>query len=50
MLSGIFPVVPFLFFLIWLGVAIYVLLLATRLVHAVEEIARSMAGRPPGSA
>jgi hypothetical protein len=50
MFGGIFPVVPLLVLLIWLGLIIYALLLATRLVNAVEQIARSMASRLPGSA
>lgn len=34
--------VPVLFFLVWLGFVIYLLQLATRLVLAVEQIARRM--------
>ena len=42
-------VFPLLVFLAWLSVIIYALVLATRLVNAVERIARSMAPRPPDS-
>lgn len=42
-----FQFVPFLVFLLWLGAVGYVLLLATRLVNAVEQIARSLAPRLP---
>lgn len=41
-------VVPFVFFAIWLGVVIYVLMLATRLTRAAERIAISMERNPPG--
>ena len=34
--------VPALFFLVWLGVVIYMIVLATRLVRGVERIARSL--------
>jgi hypothetical protein len=34
--------VPFLFLLIWLGLILYVIVLATRLVTAVERIAGAM--------
>ena len=47
---GLLPMIPFLFFLMWLGLIVYALTLATRLVNAVEQIARWMAGRPPGPA
>jgi hypothetical protein len=42
MLGGILPIIPLLFFVVWLGLIVYVILLATRLVNAVEQIARSM--------
>jgi hypothetical protein len=41
---------PGLFFLLWIGILIYAVVLATRLVNAVEQIARSLAqrsDRPP---
>jgi hypothetical protein len=41
-------IVPFLFFMIWLGVVIYVLTLITRLTRAAERIAASMERNPPG--
>ena len=37
-------VLPFLFLLVWLGLIVYLILLATRLVDAVERIARSIDG------
>ena len=40
-------IVPIFGLLIWLGLGIYLILLATRLVHAVEQIARSLGQRPP---
>ena len=49
MMGGIFPVVPLIGILLWLGMIVYVLLLATRLVNAAEQIARSVSGRQPGS-
>ena len=39
---------PFLFFIIWLGVVIYVFTLIRRLTHAVERIAASMERNLPG--
>ena len=39
--------VPFLFFIIWLGVVIYVLTLIRRLTRAVERIAASMERNVP---
>jgi predicted secreted protein len=39
--------IPFLFFIVWLGVVVYVLLLGTRLVNAVEQIARAMTQHLP---
>jgi hypothetical protein len=41
------PFIPFLVFLVWLGVVIYLILLGTRLVTAVEQIARLLAQRLP---
>lgn len=40
---------PFVFFLVWLGLIVYAILLATRLVNAVEQIARTLAERAPNS-
>jgi Flp pilus assembly protein TadG len=42
-------VIPLLFFVVWLGLVAYVILLATRLVNAVEQIARAMTQRPSES-
>jgi hypothetical protein len=39
--------IPFLFLLIWLGVAVYVLMLVTRLVRAAERIAEALERNPP---
>ena len=36
--------IPFLLLLVWLGLVVYLILLATRLVGAVERIARSIDG------
>ena len=41
-------VVPFLFFAIWLGLVIYVVMLMTRLTRATERIADLMERNPPG--
>jgi CcmD family protein len=41
-------IVPFLFFIIWLGVVIYVLTLIRRLTRATERIAASMERNLPG--
>jgi len=38
-------IVPLLLFVVWLGVIVYMIVLATRLVKAVEQIARSMTAR-----
>ena len=38
-------IVPFLMLILWLGLIVYGLILATRLVVAVEEIARAMSRR-----
>lgn len=46
-MMSVYPFVPFLLFLLWLGTVVYVLLLATGLVHAVEQIARSLTPRLP---
>ena len=40
--------VPFLFFVIWLGIAIYVLTLMTRVTRATERIAASLERNPRG--
>jgi Flp pilus assembly protein TadG len=42
-------VIPLLFFVVWLGLVAYVILLATRLVNAVEQIARALTQRLPES-
>ena len=42
---SVVSIIPFLFFIVWLGVIVYVILLGTRLVNAVEQIARAMTGR-----
>jgi heme exporter protein D len=39
-------IIPFFAFLLWLGLVIYLIALAARLVNAVEQIARSLAQRP----
>ena len=41
--------IPFAFFILWLGIVVYVILLGTRLVNAVEQIARAMTERLPDS-
>ena len=41
--------IPFVFFILWLGIVVYVILLGTRLVNAVEQIARAMTERLPDS-
>ncbi len=41
--------IPFVVFILWLGVIVYVIYLGTRLVNAVEQIARSMTARLPDS-
>ncbi len=41
-------VVPLLFFAIWLGPIIYLLVLMTRLTRAAERIAASLDRNPPG--
>ena len=41
--------IPFVFFILWLGIIVYVTLLGTRLVNAVEQIARAMTERQPDS-
>jgi hypothetical protein len=40
--------VPFLFFVIWLGIAIYVVTLMTRVTRATERIAASLERNPRG--
>ena len=42
-------VVPFLFLIAWLGFIVYAVVLATRLVNAVEQIARAMTQHLPDS-
>ena len=39
---SVLSLIPFVFFILWLGIIIYGLLLGTRLVNAVEQIARAM--------
>jgi hypothetical protein len=41
--------IPFVFFIVWLGIIVYGLLLGMRLVNAVEQIARAMTERLPDS-
>ena len=41
-------IVPMLFFVVWLGVVIYVLTLGTRLTSAIERIAGALERRGPG--
>lgn len=48
MLSSPLSLIPFVFFILWLSVIVYAVILATRLVKAVEQIARTMALRSPG--
>jgi hypothetical protein len=43
------PILPLLVFLLWLGLIVYAIVLATRLVNAVERIASALAQRPPDS-
>jgi hypothetical protein len=40
-------VIPTLFFLLWIGLIVYGIVLATRFVNAVEQIASSLSRRPP---
>jgi uncharacterized BrkB/YihY/UPF0761 family membrane protein len=44
-MSSVLSFVPFVFFILWLGIIVYVILLGTRLVNAVEQIARAMTAR-----
>ena len=46
---SVLSLIPFLFFIVWLGIVVYGLLLGTRLVTAVEQIARAMTERLPES-
>jgi multisubunit Na+/H+ antiporter MnhE subunit len=46
---GFFNFIPFLFLIAWLGAIVYAILLATRLVKAVEQIARLLEQRPAES-
>jgi hypothetical protein len=48
-MEPLFAIVPGVIFLVWIAVVVYMLLLATRLVNAVEQIARAMTQRLPGS-
>ena len=41
--------IPFVFFIAWLGIIVYGLMLGTRMVNAVEQIARAMTERLPAS-
>ena len=43
---NVLSLIPFVFFIVWLGIVVYGLLLGTRLVNAVEQIARTMTERP----
>lgn len=43
------PFLPLLIFAFWLALIAYALLLANRLVHAVERIAAALSQRPPDS-
>jgi hypothetical protein len=47
MLVGQF--LPFVFLVVWLGLIVYLILLATRLVDAVERIAVQLSGGNPDS-
>ena len=50
MIANLIPFLfPFLLFIVWLGLAVYLILLATRLVNAVEGIARSIDRASPDS-
>jgi hypothetical protein len=40
-------IIPVLFFVVWLGLIVYVIVLATRFVNAVEQIARSFTRQQP---
>ncbi len=42
---SVLPVFPVLILLLWLGLIVYLIVLATRLVNAVEQIARSIPPR-----
>ena len=46
---NVLSLIPFVFFVVWLGIIVYGLLLGTRLVNAVEQIARAMTERLPDS-
>jgi hypothetical protein len=43
------PFLPLLIFALWLGLIVYGVILATRLVNAVERIATALAQHPPDS-
>ena len=44
---SVVSVIPVLIFILWLGAIVYVILLATRLVNAVEQLARVVTERLP---
>lgn len=46
-MNEVFSVIPFLFMLVWLGLLVYGIMLATRFVNAVEQIARALSQRTP---
>ena len=46
---SVLSLIPFVFFVLWLGIIVYVILLGTRLVTAVEQIARAITARLPDS-
>ena len=46
---SVLSLIPFLLFLIWIGGIVYLIVLATRLVNAGEQIARLVSQRLPDS-
>lgn len=46
---SVVSLIPFLLFLVWIGSIIFLIVLATRLVNAVEQIARVLRQRLPDS-
>lgn len=48
MIFSPFPLIPMLGLFLWIGIIVYALLLAGRLVSAVERIAQAMPPRLPG--
>jgi hypothetical protein len=48
-MSGMMSLIPFLGMILWLAAIVYMIVLATRLVNAVEQIARAMTRRLPDS-